>query len=133
MHGSLRVNKLFLDFSFKNTIIKNGTEERILGKVIDNILNFKSRMKKICEKANQKLTCKDFKINNPCSEKKIYECTIYLFVLWYGCFHQRNVVKDLIKYAIGHSGEYLNDYGSSFNSLLQFTTTATKPKQFTQF
>ena len=73
MHGSLRVNKLFLDFSFKNTIIKKGTEERILGKVTDNILNFKSRMKKICEKANQKLSAlaRISKLTTPARRKKI--------------------------------------------------------------
>ena len=42
----------FPDFFFKNTIIKNVTEEKILGIVIDNNLNFKSHMKNICEKAN---------------------------------------------------------------------------------
>ena len=53
---TLGFNKLFPDFSFENTIIKNVTEEKILGIVIENNLNFKSRMKKICEKADQKLS-----------------------------------------------------------------------------
>ena len=53
---TLGFNKPFPDFSFKNTIIKNATEEKVLGIVIDNNLNFKSHMKKICEKANQKLS-----------------------------------------------------------------------------
>ena len=49
-------NKLFTDFSFKINIIKNVTEKKILVIVIDNNLNFKSHMKKICEKANKKLS-----------------------------------------------------------------------------
>ena len=53
---TLGFNKLFPDFSFENTIIKNVTEEKILGIVIENNLNFKSGMKKICEKADQKLS-----------------------------------------------------------------------------
>ena len=53
---TLGFNKLFPDFSFENTIIKNVTEEKILGIVIENNLNFKSCMKKICEKADQKLS-----------------------------------------------------------------------------
>ena len=50
---TLVFNENFPDFSFKNTIIKNDTEEKILGIVIDNNFNFKSNMRKICEKANQ--------------------------------------------------------------------------------
>ena len=42
---TLSFNKPFPDFSFENTIIKNFTEEKILGIVIDNNLNFKSHMK----------------------------------------------------------------------------------------
>ena len=53
---TLGFNEPFADFSFKNTIIKNATEEKTLEIVIDNNLNFKSHMKKICEKANQKLS-----------------------------------------------------------------------------
>ena len=37
-------NNPFPDFSFKNTIIKNVTEEKILGIVIDNNFNFKSHI-----------------------------------------------------------------------------------------
>ena len=53
---TLGFNKPFPDLPFENTIIKNVTEEKILGIVIDNNLYFKSHMKKICEKANQKLS-----------------------------------------------------------------------------
>ena len=52
---TLGFNKPFPDFSFENTIIKNITEEKILVIIIGNNFNFKYHMKKICEKANQKL------------------------------------------------------------------------------
>ena len=49
-------NEQFLDFSFNDTTIENATEEKILGLVIDNRLNFKSLLKNICKKVNQKLS-----------------------------------------------------------------------------
>ena len=53
---TLGFNKPFPDFSFKKSIFKNAIEEKILGILINNNLNFKSHMKKICEKANRKLS-----------------------------------------------------------------------------
>ena len=44
---TLGFNKLFPDFSFENVIIKIVIEEKILGIVINNNLNFKSHMKEI--------------------------------------------------------------------------------------
>ena len=75
---TLGFNKSFPDFSFKNTIIKNITEEKILEIVIDNNLNFKSNMKKICEKANQKLSAlaRISKLTNPTQRKKLINCFI---------------------------------------------------------
>ena len=66
-------NKLFTDFSFKNNIIKNVTEKKILVIVIDNNLNFKSHMKKICEKANKKLSAlaRISKLPTPTQRKKL--------------------------------------------------------------
>ena len=80
---ALGFNKPFPAFSYKNTIIKNVTEKKVFGILIDSNLNFKSHMKKICEKANQKLSAlANFKVNNSYSEKKInkffYQFTIYL-------------------------------------------------------
>ena len=46
----LGFNKLFPDFSFENTIIKNVTEEKILGIVIDNKRCYK-RINKIHERS----------------------------------------------------------------------------------
>ena len=70
---TLGFNNPFPDFSFENTIIKNVTEEKILGIVIDNNLNFKSHMKKICEKANQKLSAlaRISKLTTPTQSKKL--------------------------------------------------------------
>ena len=70
---TLGFNKPFPDFSFKNTIIKNVTEEKILRILIDNNLNFKSHMKKICEKAKQKLSAlaRISKLTTPTERKKL--------------------------------------------------------------
>ena len=42
------------NFSYDNITIKNLSEEKILGITIDNKLSFKSHLKNICKKANQK-------------------------------------------------------------------------------
>ena len=42
-----------LNFSYDNIIIKNVSEEKILGITIENKLTFKSHLKNICKKANQ--------------------------------------------------------------------------------
>ena len=70
---TLGFNKPIPDFSFKNTIIKNVTEEKILRILIDNNLNFKSHMKKICEKAKQKLRAlaRISKLTTPTERKKL--------------------------------------------------------------
>ena len=67
------VNKPFLDFTFENTIIKNVTKEKILGIVINNNLNFKYHMKKIHEKAKQKLSvlASISKLTTPTQRKKL--------------------------------------------------------------
>ena len=81
---TLGFNKPFPDFSFDNTIIKIVTEEKILGIVINNNLNFKSYMKKICEKANQKPSAlaRISKLRTPTQREKnnkfFYQRTIYL-------------------------------------------------------
>ena len=40
-------NEPYPDFSFNDTTVKNFTEEKIIRKVIDNQLNFKSHLKDI--------------------------------------------------------------------------------------
>ena len=51
---TLGFNELFPDFSFNDTTIENVTEEKILGIVINNKLNFKSRLNNIRKTINQK-------------------------------------------------------------------------------
>ena len=43
------------NFSYDNITIKNLSEDKILGITTDNKLTFKSHLKIICKKANQKL------------------------------------------------------------------------------
>ena len=53
---TLDFKKPFQDIFFE-IIINNFTKENIFGIVIDkNLFNFRSHMKKVCEKANQKLS-----------------------------------------------------------------------------
>ena len=106
---TLGFNKPFPDFAFENTIIKNVTEEKILEIVIDNNLNFKSHMKKTCEKANHKLSvfARISKLTALTQRKKIMKCFInaqfnYCPLTWF--FLQRDAIKELIKYMIGHTG-----------------------------
>ena len=44
------------DFHYKNVVIRNSAEEKILGITIDNKLNFKSHITNICTVVNQKLS-----------------------------------------------------------------------------
>ena len=94
---TLDFNKPFPDFSFENTITKNVTEEKILGIVIDYKLNFKSHIKKVCEKVNQKLSvlAKISKLTTPTQTKKLINSFIkaqftYCLLIWMfslkGCY-----------------------------------------------
>ena len=105
---TLGFNKSSPDFSFENTIIKNVTEEKILGIVIDNNLNFKSHMKNICEKANQKLSAlaRISKLTTPTQRKKLINFFInaqftYCPLIW--MFSSKDAINELIKYTRGHS------------------------------
>ena len=56
---NLGFNVPFLDFSFNNNIIENATAEKILGRVIDNKVDFKKKIEKklkknICKMADDK-------------------------------------------------------------------------------
>ena len=42
-------------FTFKDTIMNNSKEEKILGFIIDNRLTFSSHIREICNKASQKI------------------------------------------------------------------------------
>ena len=99
---TLGFNKPFLVFFFENTIIV--TEEKILGIVIDSNLNFKSQMKKICNKANQKLSAlaRISKLTTPTQRKKLINSFInaqfaYCLLLWIfsskGCYKGINEIR----------------------------------------
>ena len=120
---TLGFNKPFRDFSFENTIIKNVTEEKILGMIIDNNVNFKSLMKNICEKDNQKLSAlaRISKLVTPTQRKKLINSFInaqftYCPLIWMlfskGCYKRINKIHERSLRLI------LNDYESSFDSLL---------------
>ena len=100
---TLGFNTPFPDFSLKNIIIKNVSMEKILGIVIYNNLNSKSYMKKICEKANQKLCAlsRISELASPNQKKKIINSFIntqftYCPLIWMfsskGCYKRINKI-----------------------------------------
>ena len=120
---TLGFNKPFPDFSFKNTIIRNVNEEKILGIVIDNNLNFKSHMKKICEKANQKLSAlaRISKLTTSTQRKKLINSFINSQLIcrpliW--MFSSKGCDKRINKIHERSLRLILNNYESSFDSLL---------------
>ena len=117
---TLGFNEPFADFSFKNTIIKNATEEKTLEIVIDNNLNFKSHMKKICENANQKLSAlaRISKLTTSTQKKKLINSFInsqftYCPLIWMfsskGCYKRINKIHERSLRFI------LSNYESSFD------------------
>ena len=60
-------------FSYDNITIKNVSEEKILDITINNKLTFKSHLKNICKKANQKLNApaRITKITSPFQRKTL--------------------------------------------------------------
>ena len=102
---TLGFNKPFPDFSFKNTIIKNVIEEKILGIVIDNNHNFKYHMKKTYEKANEKLSAlaRISRLTTPTLGKKLINSFInsqfiYCSLIWMfsskGCYKRINKIHE---------------------------------------
>ena len=137
---TLGFNKPLPDFSFKNTIIKNVIEEKILGIVINNNLNFKSHMKKIYEKANEKLSAlaRISRWTPPTLGEKLINSFInsqftYCSLIWMfsskGCYKRINKIHEMSLRLI------LNDYESSFDSLLstlnEKSDSSTLHKHFT--
>ena len=120
---TLGFNKLFPDFSFENTIIKNVTEENILGIEIDNNLNFKYHMKKICEKANQNpsVLARISKLTTPTHRKKLIYSFInaqftYCPLIW--MISSKVYYKKINKIHERSLRLIFNDYESSLDSLI---------------
>ena len=120
---TLGFNEPFPDFSFKNTIIKNVTGIKILGILIDNNLNFKSHMKKVCEKTNQKISelARISKLTTTIQRKKLINSIInsqftYCPLIWMfssiGCYKRINKIDERLLRLI------LKDYALSFDSVL---------------
>ena len=120
-------NKPFPDFSFKNSIIKNVIEDRILGIVIDNNLNFKSHLKKICEKTNQKLSAlaRISKLTTHTQRKKLINSFIisqftYFPLIW--MFSSKGCYKRIDKVHERSFRLILKNYESSFDRMLNEKT-----------
>ena len=75
---TLGFNKPFPDFSLETIILKNVTKEKIFGILIDNNPNFKSHMKRICEKAKQKISAlvSISKLTSCTQRKQLMNCFI---------------------------------------------------------
>ena len=120
---TLGFNKPLPDFSYKNTIIKNVTEKKVFGILIDSNLNFKSHMKKICEKANQKLSAfaRISKLTTPNQRKKLINSFInsqftYCPLTW--MFSSKGWCKRINKIHETSLRLILSDSESSFDSFL---------------
>ena len=120
MHNLLIVLWYWFFLEYISIIIKNITEEKILGITIDkNLFNFKSHMKKICEKANQKLSARAriSKLSTPTQRKKLINsfinlqfihCPLIWMFSWKGCYKRINKMQVRLLRLV------LNEYESSF-------------------
>ena len=120
---TLGFSKQFPDFFFKNTAIKKVTEEKILWITINNNLNFKSHMKKICEKVNQKLSAlaRISKLTTPTQRKKSINSFIipqFTYCPLISMFTSKRCYKRINKIHERSLRLILNDYESLFDSLL---------------
>ena len=120
---TLGFNKLFPDFSFEDTIIEIPSLKKILGIVIGNNLNVKSHMKKICNKANQKLSAlaRISKLTTSTQMKKLINSFInaqftYCPLIW--MFSSKGWYKRINKIHERSLRSIINDCESSFSSLL---------------
>ena len=67
---TLGLGKTCHDFKFENVVIKYKEQEKILGVIIDNELNFQPHIDSICKKANQKLNAL-FRVSNFMTVEKL--------------------------------------------------------------
>ena len=118
--GNNTENETFL---FHNILMENIKEQKILGVIIDNKLNFKSHISELCKKASQKvaaLSRLSSYLHN--SEKKLIFNSIvkpqfsYCPLVWIFCSRTSNNVNKLRERSLRI---VLNDYSSNFNILLE--------------
>ena len=119
--GNNTENETFL---FHNILMENNKEQKIIGVIIDNKLNFKSHISELCKKASQKvaalsrLSCY---LHN--SEKKLVLNSIiksqfsYCPLVWiFGSRTSNNMINKLHEWSLRI---ILNEYSSNFNILLE--------------
>ena len=114
------------DFEFENVIVKYKKEEKILGVIIDNELNFQSHIDSICKKSNQKLNAL-FRISSFMTKEKldllvnsfIRSQFSYCPLIWMFC--NRTSMNKINKIQERCLRLTLNDYTTNFNELLVFT------------
>ena len=111
-------------FTFKDTIMNNSKEEKILGVIIDNRLTFSSHIRELCKKASQKISALS-KISNQLndSEKNLLFVAVvkpqfnYCPLVWMFCSKtSSNMINRVHERAFK---VILSDDLSDFKSLLQ--------------
>ena len=111
-------------FTFKDTIMNNSKEEKILGVIIDNRLTFSSHIRELCKKASEKISALS-RISNHLndSQKTLLFNTVvksqfnYCPLVWMFCSRTSNSMIDRVhKRALR---VILGDNLSDFESLLQ--------------
>ena len=110
-------------FIFKDTIMSNSEEEKILGVTIDNRLTFSSHIRELCKKASQKISALS-RISNQLndSEKNLFNAVVksqfnYCPLVWMFCSRtSNNMINKVHERALG---VILGDDLSDFESLLQ--------------
>ena len=111
-------------FTFKNTIMNNNKEEKILGVIIDNRQTFSSHIRELCKKASQKISALS-KISNQLndSEKNLLFVAVvkpqfnYCPLVWMFCSKtSSNMINRVHERAFK---VILSDDLSDFKSLLQ--------------
>ena len=111
-------------FLFHNILMENSKEQKIIGVVIDNKLNFKSHVSELCKTASQKVTVlstlSSYQQN---SEKKLIFNSIiksqfrFCPLVWIICSRTlNNMINKLHERSLRI---ILNDYSSNFNILLE--------------
>ena len=111
-------------FIFKGLVMKNSKEQKILGVMIDNKLNFKSHIKNLCKKALPEIGALSRLSNHPNdSQKRLVLNSIvkfqfsYCSLVWIFCSRTSNSLINKV-----HERTLrviLNDHESDFETLLQ--------------